>query len=105
MVVSENHWAVGWVEWLAIHESNHKALKAADELAERLENCPVLDEDALSENESEEANQVWKVCYRDKERMEYVRKHRGQFEFQSFGDMLSCLRGKYFCGYASELIN
>lgn len=40
-----------------------------------------------------------------RERVEYIRKHRSQFEFRDFADMLGCVRGKYFAGYASELIH
>jgi len=32
IVVRETHWAVGWVEWIAIHESDDKALKIADDI-------------------------------------------------------------------------
>ncbi len=53
VVVTENHWACGWISWLAIHETNEAALRKADELAGRLENHPVLDEQALSQIESE----------------------------------------------------
>lgn len=58
-VVSENHWAVGWVEWIAIHGSNTDALNEANKIAERLENYPVLDEDALWELENNEAMEQW----------------------------------------------
>lgn len=105
VVVSENHWACGWVEWVAIHESNVEAIREAERIAERLESYPVLDETDFSNREMESANQVWKDCYRDKERIRYIREHRRQFEFQSFRDMLACVRGKYFAGYASELLN
>jgi hypothetical protein len=104
-VVRENHWAVGWVEWIAIHESAIEQLRIADKIAGRLENHPVVDENLLSEYETEEANQVWKDCYRASERIEYIRKHRNQFEFHDFADMLNCVRGKYFAGYASELVS
>lgn len=103
--VRENHWAVGWVEWIAIHESDTEALKAADAAMVRLENYPVLDEELFSQYETDEADTVWRDCYRPKERAEYVRRHRSQFEFRDFADMLNCLRGKYFAGYASELLN
>jgi len=105
VAVCENHWAVGWVEWVAIHESNEAALRAADKLAERLENYPVLDEDDHSRRESEEAETVWRDCYRPADRIKYVREHSSQFEFHSFSDLLGCIRGKYFAGYASELLN
>ena len=58
-VVSENHWAVGWIEWIAIHGSNTAALAEANRIAERLENYPVLDEHALSQLESDEAMEQW----------------------------------------------
>lgn len=105
IVVSENHWAVGWVEWVAIHESNSAAIAEAERIAERLENYPVLNEEDWSRREDEEAQSVWKDCYNDKERVEYIRKHRLQFDFRNFADLLGCARGKFFCGYASELIN
>ncbi len=103
-VVRENHWAVGWVEWIAIHESNTEALLIASGINEDLENYPVIDEELWSRYEQEEAEQVWRDCYGAQERLEYVRKHRSQFEFQSLADMLGCIRGKYFAGYASDLV-
>ena len=36
LVVRESHWAVGWVEWIAIHEADEKALAIADAQCERL---------------------------------------------------------------------
>ena len=103
--VCENHWAVGWVEWIAIHESDKAALAEAERLLERLENYPVLNEEDFCERETNEANEVWKNCYRPKERVEYIRAHRSQFEFRDFQDLIGCVRGHYFAGYASELIN
>lgn len=58
-VVRENHWAVGWVEWIAIHGSNTAALAEANRIAERLENYPVLDDDAFYKLESDEAMGQW----------------------------------------------
>ena len=58
-VVHEGHWAVGWVEWIAIHGSNTAALAEASRIAERLENYPVLDEDAFCQLESDEAWEQW----------------------------------------------
>lgn len=103
-VVCENHWAVGWVEWIAIHETDEEALRIADEIMGALSDYPILDESHYSEMEMEEANQVWESCYDEKERIEYIRKNRSQFEFRDFADMMSCIRGKYFAGYASELL-
>lgn len=105
IVVRESHWAVGWIEWIAIHESDHAALQVADETMGRLEDYPVLDEDDWSEREQEDANETWRNCYGPFERIAYIREHRSQFEFHDFADMLACIRGEYFAGYASELIN
>lgn len=104
-IVRESHWAVGWVEWIAIHQDDENALAIADELCGRLEDYPVLDEDDWSEREQDEANDVWRDCYSVFERIAYIREHRSQFEFNDMRDMLACVRGAYFAGYASELIN
>jgi hypothetical protein len=103
-VIREGHWACGWVEWVAIHNSDVEALKAADEMAAGLDSYPVLNESDFSDLEQEEADQTWQNCYDVKERLAYVRKFRNQFEFRDLGDVLACIRGKYFAGYASELL-
>ena len=103
VIVRESHWAVGWVEWIAIHQDDDKALEIADEIAAALEDYPVIDESDFSERELEEANEVWKQCG-DKERIKYVRKNRSQFEFNNYQDMIGCIRGLYFAGYANELL-
>lgn len=102
--MTENHWAVGWVSWIAIHESDTKALQIADDLRERHEDYPVLDEFHYSDLEQEDANETWRNCYNPIERIEYIRKFRNQFEFCDFADLMACVRGEYFAGYASELL-
>lgn len=103
-VVRESHALCGWIEWVAIHKDDDCALQAADEMVAGLEGYPVLSDDDLSELEQEEADRVWRECYNDRERLDYVRQYRRQFDFRSFSDMIACLRGRYFCGYASELL-
>ena len=75
-VVRESHWAVGWVEWIAIHESDDKALRAADRLRQNLDDYPVLDEEDHSRREWEECARVWSDCYTDRERVKYLRDRR-----------------------------
>lgn len=108
-VVRESHWAVGWVEWVAIKADgtaeSDKALQIADELQDRLANYPILDEDDFGERETETANQIWKACYSWQERIKYIRRNKSQFEFHDYADMLGCVRGEYFAGYASELVS
>ncbi|MEQ9416641.1 MAG: hypothetical protein RJQ08_03760 [Salinisphaeraceae bacterium] len=103
-VIHEGHWAVGWIEWIAIHESDAKSLEVADSIRAALDDYPVVDESHFSETEMEEANEVWAQCYCPGERIDYMRRHRDQFEFHDFADMLGCARGRYFAGYASELL-
>ena len=97
------HWACGWFEIIIVRPDS-PAAKEAEEIEAALENYPVLDDTAFSELETEEADETWRVCYREKERIAYIRDNRSQFEFRSFADMLACVRGKYFAGYASELL-
>jgi hypothetical protein len=105
LTVCENHFLVGWVEWIAVHESDTEALEQLIEIAERLEDYPILDEEAFSEEENEEALEVWQNCYNDRERIEYIRDHKFQFEFRDFAELRDCVRGDSFLGYASDLIN
>lgn len=103
-VVRESHWAVGWVEWIAIHETDTRALGIADEVLGRLQDYPVVDENHFSETETADADLVWKNCYTDTERLAYMRDNRSQFDFYSWAAVRACARGEYFAGYASELL-
>lgn len=104
-IVCERHWAVGWVKWIAIHQDDRRALAIADELQAKLNAYPVLDEEDYTNRETEEADDVWRSCYQPLDRIAYVRKHRDQFEFSDWRDMRSCIKGEYFAGYASDLLN
>lgn len=104
-VIREGHWAVGWVEWIAIHQDDEKALSIADEQAERLQDYLILDEDDWSEEEQKVADETWTNCYDDKERVKYIRENRSQFEFRDYGDLIGCVRGRYFAGYAGDLLS
>jgi hypothetical protein len=107
-VVRESHWAVGWVEWIAIEADgtpeSDKALETADTIAGNLQDYPVIDESHWSELEQEDANETWANCYSPAERISYIRAHRTQFGFRDMADLLGCVRGLYFAGYASELL-
>jgi hypothetical protein len=100
-----SHWAVGWCDYLLVNPECKDAVALADKILDKLDDYPVVNEEHWSNLETEEANQVWKDCYRVKDRIAHVRKHRSQFEFRDFADMLGCLRGHYFNGYASELLS
>ncbi|MBK7864345.1 MAG: hypothetical protein IPJ65_38245 [Archangiaceae bacterium] len=57
-IVRERHWAVGWIEWVAIRPGT-PAEKIALELAQSLEGYPVLDEDHWCNLEHDEADAYW----------------------------------------------
>ena len=97
------HWACGWIEYLCV-KSGAESEKTALSIESQIEDYPVLDEEKFSDAETEEADRIWKDCYNTKDRIEYIRENRSQFDFNCVSDMLSCVRGLYFCGYASELI-
>lgn len=100
-----SHWAAGWVQYLVINPANTELVAKAEKLLEKIDDYPVLDDSDYSELETEEADKVWKNCYRLKDRIAYIREHRREFEFRGMADMLACVRGNYFAGYASELLN
>ncbi len=99
------HWACGWWEALCVAQgSKHETI--GQDIVNRLDSYPVLDDDDLSEREILEANEVWANCYTWKERLDYIRDHSSQFDLKyiSFKDLMAQVRGEYFGGYASELI-
>lgn len=59
-VVRERHWSVGWIEWIAVHESDTAACQKADGMLSKLDAYPVLDEDHFSDLEWSEAVDYWR---------------------------------------------
>ena len=100
-----HHWACGWLQYLVINPAATELIALAGEALAKLDDYPVLDEDDFSRLEMEEANEVWASCYRPKDRIAYIRKHSSQFEFRGLADLIGCVRGKYFSGYANELLS
>lgn len=54
-----NHWAVGWIQSIFIHQDATEHLKAADEMQRALDNYPVLDEEHWSDLQTNEAESYW----------------------------------------------
>lgn len=103
-VIRESHWAVGWVEWIAIHESDTRAIRNAEKLNASLEDYPALDDDDWSEREQNEANRIWQECFDDHERIAWMRTHQIDHDFASFGALRDHVRGRYFAGYPTDLL-
>ena len=107
------HWACGWFEYLCVSAKNPcqnttfipKHIRIANKIESDLADYPVLDEEDFYRREQTEAEEIWGNCYDTKERIEYIRENRDQFDFSDYSDMMGCIRGKYFVGYAGELIN
>jgi hypothetical protein len=59
IVVRESHWLCGWIEWIAIHESDETALQTADKIAGELKDYPVIDEDDFSDVEYQQVVDWW----------------------------------------------
>ncbi len=97
------HWACGWFEVILVAPDSDAA-KEAEQIEAALADYCVLDDSDFSERENEAANSVWESCYSNAKRIEYIRDNRSQFEFHNLADMMSCVRGKHFAGYASELL-
>jgi hypothetical protein len=53
-VSHERHWACGWIETILIPQENTQALAVAQQILNKLEDYPVLNEDHYSELEYEE---------------------------------------------------
>lgn len=60
-VIRFGHFACGWIDYLVVQRGHEEAAKAVAALKERLEDYPVLDDDALAEAEDEEARESWSL--------------------------------------------
>lgn len=100
------HWACGWWEALCVTQGSESE-KIGQSIVDQLNDYPVLDENDFSEREMEEANYVWEKCYNWRERLNYIRRNKNQFDLKyiAFKDLMAQVRGQYFGGCAYELIN
>jgi len=72
-VATFNHWGVGWIEALCVHkDSPPSVLRAADYIARRLENYPVLDDSDYSQREFDYARDYWQRAD-VRERLHYIK--------------------------------
>lgn len=59
VIERESHWAVGWVEHLLINPACKAAVFIAKAAMKQIEDYPILDEDAFSTMEHDEAWEEW----------------------------------------------
>ena len=96
------HWACGWWESLSVL-SGSAAHKIGEEIKEKIDRYPVLDEEDWSNLEADEASELWE-SFSTKDRIDWMRTNYGSMYFHSLSDLIGCARGKYFCGNAGELL-
>jgi len=73
-VVRDSHWACGWVEWIAIHPRNKAAIDLAEQLCQKLNGYPILDESRYGDKEHEAVCETWEQMSL-KERASTLKKH------------------------------
>jgi hypothetical protein len=57
-VLSFNHWAVGWVEGIFIHQSEIESVEIANNIEDSLNDYPVLDDELYSSMEWDSARDI-----------------------------------------------
>lgn len=50
-IVRSSHWAVGWVEWIAIHKDCQALVDMGNAIVDKLDDYPILNEEHYSECE------------------------------------------------------
>lgn len=97
------HWANGWFEIILVRPGSIAAEEVA-KIEKDLANYPLLDEDDYHVRLDEEAHNLWKTGYSPYQRVEYIRRYRRDIEFNSWSDLLSCVRGNFYPGDAKDLL-
>lgn len=102
-IVRERHWAVGWVDWIAIGDDCEcdELLRVADAAKAKVADYPILDEELYSEMENEECESIWQNCYNEGERLDYLREHVCR-EYLTFREVREAVRGEWY--YAAQLL-
>lgn len=103
-VERHGHWACGWVDLILVRPGSGAA-RLAESVEAALEDYPVLDDEDYAKEEREEAEQVWRTCYTDRDRLRYIRGHEDSFALDGVADALANVRGRRFGGDAAGLLS
>lgn len=91
------HWGPGWFSILVVNPDCAEAMEIAGEIACRLADYPVLDEEDFCEREDEVKRETWQNCYSPAERVQALRDNAdSQGPWNSLSDLLGCVRGNYY---------
>ena len=85
VIVRDKHWAVGWIEWIAIHETDNKAISIGVDIEKRLVDYPVLNEKEYSDREHDAIIDTWLNTYSLQDRINLCKKYEESiFFFRAF---------------------
>lgn len=98
------HWANGWFEIILVRPGTACAAESEKTEASLANYCILSDSDFDAKVQAA-ADLAWLNCYDVGDRVEYIREHPKQFNFNDLKDMMGCVRGKYFGGDASSFID
>ena len=97
------HWGPGWFEIVLISPDSDERI-AAEDCEASLSDYPVLDDEDFCEREEGAALETWRNCYRTRDRIEWIRDNFRSLNFDTMADLMSAVRGKWFPGEASEMV-
>ena len=103
-IILHNHWACGGIEFIVIDPNDTEKIEIAESILNDLDNYPVINEEHFYRVEEDEAIEVWKNCYTVQERINHIRKHRDEFDFNGLVEIIHCVRGECYIGYPSTII-
>ena len=75
LVVRNSHWAVGWIEWIAIHESDTDAIATGENIEHKMADYPVLDENDYFQREHDYALDTWLNAYSLRDRIDLCKEY------------------------------
>ena len=100
-----SHFLCGWVECILIHKTASAALAKAEDISERMEDYPVVDEEHWCNLEHEKAESIWKDLT-PKDRLEHCRLPHVEIDYPDYPTLLRSIRtGHYYLGNASDLLD
>ena len=75
LVVRSSHWAVGWIEWIAIHESDTDAIATGENIEHEMADYPVLDEEDYCQREYDYVVDTWLNAYSLQDRIDLCKEY------------------------------
>ena len=74
-IIHCRHWSCGWIDFLVINPRNIKMIELAEEILEKLEDYPVIDDDNYYQMLYNKTAEFWNSCGIE-ERIKYAKRAR-----------------------------